>query len=605
MKHIFLVLFVCVAFRQQSDAQIDSLKNLLQLHPQEDSTRVDALVTLSKAIVPNAPDEAKRYANEGLHISRKIGWQQGIARSLRMLGYCSYITADFLNAVDFNLQALQAVASLNDKKLEGSIFNNMGLVYSELSEFDKALQYYDKYLAVTREQKTPREQAIALMNIGLVHFKNNNQPMALDYYQQSLTIAEPNEYQQVIAYVLSNTGATLNKKGDYKEALASFQKSIAVAGKIGDARIMLQSLGGVGESYFHLMQYDKAETYTKRALQMAREIPLLEYEKEMNQGLSEIYTKQQNFAKAFETYKTFVLIRDSILNDTKRQELRRLEMQYEFQKKEAMLKVEHETQQALAASEIRRQNVVRNSVMGGAAVLLLAAAFSFMFYKKRRDADERTREAEFSAKVSDTEMKALRSQMNPHFIFNSLNSIGDYISKNDIKSADYYLAKFAKLMRLILEHSERKEVSLADDLQSLELYLQLESLRLNNKFKYEIIVDDAIDKESTMVPPLLLQPFVENSIWHGIAPKAGEGTIRVRIVKEDGMINCIVEDDGVGRKQAASVSSPAERQSLGMKITNARIEILNAMKQTKGKVLFSDLPEGMRVEVTLPLVLQF
>ena len=218
-------------------------------------------------------------------------------------------------------------------------------------------------------------------------------------------------------------------------------------------------------------------------------------------------------------------------------------------------------------------------------------------------------EAEFKTEVADTQMKALRAQMNPHFIFNSLNSISDYIAKNNVQEADKYLSKFAKLMRMILENSEQKEVLLTDDLKALELYMQLEALRMNNKFSYEIKVDEDINKENILVPPLILQPFVENSIWHGIAKKEGQGKILIHIKKEGAdMINCIVEDDGIGRKQSANIKMAVpqqEKSSLGVKITQSRIDILNKIKNSKAAVELSDLAQGLRVEVKLPLATDF
>jgi len=283
-------------------------------------------------------------------------------------------------------------------------------------------------------------------------------------------------------------------------------------------------------------------------------------------------------------------------------------MQYEFDKKETLLKADLDKKEALANAEIKRQLIIKNSAMGGASVLLLAGAIIFVLYKRRRDAEEQKKESDFKAEVSETEMKALRSQMNPHFIFNSLNSIGDYISRNDNKAADNYLSKFAKVMRMILENSEQKEVSLADDLKALELYMQLESLRMNNKFTYEIQVDEAIDKEATLIPPLLLQPFVENSIWHGISKKQGTGKIVIIIKKEGDMINCIVEDDGIGRNQSSQQNSESmapEKKSLGMKITKSRIDIINKLKKSKAGVQLFDLPQGTKVELRLPLELNF
>jgi len=165
-------------------------------------------------------------------------------------------------------------------------------------------------------------------------------------------------------------------------------------------------------------------------------------------------------------------------------------------------------------------------------------------------------------------------------------------------AADNYLAKFAKVMRIILENSEKKEVSLYDDLKGLELYMQLEALRLNNKFTYEIHVAENIDQENTLIPPLILQPFVENSIWHGLSQKTGMGKILIKIKRQDEMLNCVVEDDGLGRNQ--TTNSVTTNKSLGMKITKARIDIINKIKNSTAAIELKDLAEGMRVELRLP-----
>jgi LytS/YehU family sensor histidine kinase len=162
-------------------------------------------------------------------------------------------------------------------------------------------------------------------------------------------------------------------------------------------------------------------------------------------------------------------------------------------------------------------------------------------------------------------------------------------------------------MRLILENSRYQEVPLEKDLKALELYIQLESLRMNNSFTYSIHVDKSVDPEVTLIPPLILQPFVENAIWHGLQHKKGNGMIRIEIIKIDNMISCIVEDNGIGRSKALEIK-PAKKsqgESLGIKITDARIEIINRLKKTSATVKLADLNEGVRVEVMLPLELSF
>lgn len=326
-------------------------------------------------------------------------------------------------------------------------------------------------------------------------------------------------------------------------------------------------------------------------------------------GLAEVWkmrstldSAQNNFKDAFLSFKKYSVLKDSLFNDEKAQEVATLEMSYAFSKKEDSIRSENEQIALAASSEIKRQSTIRNTTIIAGIALITAGLVSFIFYKRKRDAVQKQQVAEFKTDVMETEMKALRSQMNPHFIFNSLNSISDYISKNNIPEADRYLSKFAKLMRLILENSEQKEVLLEDDLKALELYMQLEALRLNHKFDFTIDVDASIDASSTLVPPLMLQPFVENSIWHGIAKKEGKGQINIAVKKfENDMINCIVEDNGVGRLAGRSENDD-QKKSLGMKITQSRIDVLNKLNNARASIELSDLAQGLKVEVKLPYI---
>src|SRR5690606_11403406 len=216
--------------------------------------------------------------------------------------------------------------------------------------------------------------------------------------------------------------------------------------------------------------------------------------------------------------------------------------------------------------------------------------------------EQMQQESEFLIQVAEVEMKALRAQLNPHFIFNSLNSISNFIVKNDLHAADYYLAKFAKLMRLILENTAQKEIPLADDLQLLTLYMELESARMDGGFAYDIQVEPTIDCENTLVPPLMLQPFVENSIWHGFANLNREGKVLIRVVKERDQLHFVVEDNGVGRKPMPLVELNG-KTSMGVRITQERLEIIKRTKKHDTNMALVDLPQGLRVELTLPLTM--
>lgn len=249
-------------------------------------------------------------------------------------------------------------------------------------------------------------------------------------------------------------------------------------------------------------------------------------------------------------------------------------------------------------------------------VLLVLTVLSFSWWAyKRRIAQVKNREyvrSEFEKKLANVEMSALRAQMNPHFLFNSLNSIDSYIIRNESKKASEYLNNFARLIRLILQNSRSNYISLRDELETLELYLQMETLRFKGKFEYELAVPEALDTSAIDIPPMLIQPYVENAIWHGLMHQKdpGGGKVKVSIQEKEGMLLCIVEDNGIGRKKAMELKakkSGIARRSMGMVITQDRMEIINKLYDTQTAVQVTDLEDdkgnaaGTRVVLTIPV----
>lgn len=215
---------------------------------------------------------------------------------------------------------------------------------------------------------------------------------------------------------------------------------------------------------------------------------------------------------------------------------------------------------------------------------------------------------ELSYRMDNYKQQALRQQMNPHFIFNTLNSIQYFILEEDSLASHNYLTKFAKLMRLTLDNSQEPFVSLEEELEALEIYLELENLRFDNRFTYTIKVSQEVNEYKVKIPTLLIQPFVENSIWHGIMHKKGKGSLLIEVTREGEVIKCIVEDDGVGRERAMEIqkSKKGEKSSLGSKITNERLKVLSSLYNKNIEVKYVDLKDkqglaiGTRVEITMP-----
>ncbi len=215
-------------------------------------------------------------------------------------------------------------------------------------------------------------------------------------------------------------------------------------------------------------------------------------------------------------------------------------------------------------------------------------------------------------RATELEMKALRAQMNPHFIFNSLNSINNFILRNEKEQASEYLVKFSKLIRLILENSRSNVISLEKELNALTLYIELESLRFEHTFTYEILYADDLDTLSIKVPPLILQPYVENAIHHGMMPKNAPGHLTVDILENNDLLLVTIRDNGIGRAEAAKVRAHGRplQQSLGMAVTSERIKTMTGGgNNSRSTVEIRDLvdpngnPAGTEVHLKLELIL--
>ena len=248
-------------------------------------------------------------------------------------------------------------------------------------------------------------------------------------------------------------------------------------------------------------------------------------------------------------------------------------------------------------------------------LVFIGAVFLFFKLRENRIKKEQARQTAINKQIAEIRMIALRSQMNPHFIFNSLNSIQHFITTHEKEEALRYLSKFSKLIRKILENSRQNTVSVSNELELLQLYIQLEQLRFNNKFDYHIAVDEKIDVENTEIPPLLIQPYIENAIQHGLINKNSKGDLWLTLERNNGLLVCKIEDNGIGRDKAQQIEQKKiERHvALGIKVTNERISTLSALLDYKIEVVIEDLylPQqnaevvlqdvGTRVTISIPV----
>jgi ligand-binding sensor domain-containing protein/two-component sensor histidine kinase len=224
--------------------------------------------------------------------------------------------------------------------------------------------------------------------------------------------------------------------------------------------------------------------------------------------------------------------------------------------------------------------------------------------------DREKKNSEIREKMTELRMQALRAKMNPHFIFNTINSIQYFLTSNEKRTALEYLSKFARLMRLTLEFSDKTSISISEELESLRLYLDLEKLRFENKFDYEIDVDPHIDTLRIMIPNMLIQPYVENAVKHGIQNKMDTGMVKISLKKGENEIYYVIEDNGIGIRKSLELKQHEDimQKSSGMEITRNRINMLNLDQKENERLEITDLSEenaektGTKVEITIPII---
>jgi len=243
-------------------------------------------------------------------------------------------------------------------------------------------------------------------------------------------------------------------------------------------------------------------------------------------------------------------------------------------------------------------------------ITLVIVGFAVLvhLYRTRQIKKREELKSSYNKKISELEVKALRTQMNPHFLFNSLNSIRYYILKEDNKNASEYITKFSRLLRLILKNSRQNQISLKDELHALEIYIDFEQMRFNKKFEYTLEVDSSINQEKIQVQPLTIQPFVENAIWHGLMPKEGNGVLIIKIDKDNGTLKIIVEDNGIGRQKASEIKKEelTDTKSYGLQITEERMKLMSNIRGKQSEFKITDLydkkkPAGTKVIITFEI----
>ncbi|BFP40916.1 hypothetical protein FGF1_17610 [Flavobacteriaceae bacterium GF1] len=548
--------------------------------------------------------KAAALHQNALDVATEVDNKEFIVFSLNMLGVVYRRTDAIKTALDYNQRALEVAESIADpsyhiKRNINVSLNSLGNLYQTLGQYDLAISQFERALELEGQLGNKLGLAINNQNIGDCLEHKGNLGEALKRYQKSLALNEEikNTYGKVIC---KNAIAQIYlKQGLPHKALELLEQLAEPISKIKDKFIWSSILSNTGWANMEISNYETAERKMKDALKMAAENTMPSQVIYAQRLLSQLEAKRGDYKKALDYYKEAEKFDNELKDDRNLRYINDLILRYETEKRDNQIS-NLANENELVKLRLRRN---QTTILVSTLVVGLVGTILFIMYRQYQ--------SNYEKRVMGLEQNMLRSQMNPHFLFNSLNSIKLYIINNDKKNAVHYLNKFSKLVRRILDGSSLKETTLAEELETVELYLNIENIRFSEGITYSINVEDGIDTETTKIPSLVLQPFLENAIWHGLSAKEGEKNLWLNISRKDDVHMLIsIIDNGVGRATSEKIKENRvlKRKSVGIDITKERLANFAKDYQYGFDVEIIDLyddegnPKGTKVVLEIPTI---
>ena len=570
--------------------------------------------------------EAINYFSEGVKTSFKNN-----NKNLRLACYhfmtdCYMSLGKYDEALKISLSAIEIVnqMSLSGEQDNGGSLEHFsmktGHAYASLHNYTEALNWYEKVL---KKHKIVSEDQI-LLSMASVQMEMKNYNEALKNYLRALQILtspkrineKPDtEFNGLLGGLYKEIGNLYYKIGTikqdstsihlYKEAINYLEKSLLLlekgaGGKEGlmSAYLLLKQACEATNDYQNALHYSNLYTSIKDSI-FSKETYLkfadmqVKYETEKAAAVLKIEQEKEKVRNA------------EILADQKLQGEKNLYDQKLAQQNE-LAEAKSTADKLMAEEKGRQEKIVakkqqaNNLLLTGLVIIIIISLFSILLFRQQQQKKRAIEKAEANQKMTALELQSLRAQLNPHFMFNSLNSIQALILKEENEKSQSYLSRFAKLLRILLENADNPFIPLTKEIDFLKLYLSLETLRVPD-LQYSIFTDPAVNSEHILIPNMILQPYVENAIWHGLSYKDGDKQLQIRISKTDGLVKYEIEDNGVGRKKAEEMKSLFRKQteSKGMELLSKRFKLLSVVYNSKIQTSITDVIKENKLAGTL------
>ncbi len=530
-------------------------------------------------------EKAAALHRKGLEIALKSDNLEFRVLSLNMLGVVYRRSDAIKTALDYSQEALELAETVENPSdgLKRSInvsLNGIGNIYQVLEQYDLAIEQFKKSLKLEEALGNKLGLAINYQNIGECLEANGQLEEALQNYRISLAYNEEIESDKGKVICKNSIAQIYIKQNKLEEALEILEPALMSAEILGDKFIIAPVQINLGRAQMELNQYKEAEKNLNEGLQIAKKHNLPSYVSMAYGFLSDLAQRKEEYKNALEYYQKAKTFNEEVNSDRNLRYVNDMIIRYDSEKKNNQIAVLAKENEIVKLRLRRNQNTI---IVVGLALCLLGFIL-YILYRQNQLHNEK--------KMLTLEQTMLRSQMNPHFLFNSLNSIKLYIINNEQKNAVHYLNKFSKLVRKILEASSLREISLAEELETVELYMNIENIRFSNEIDFKISVEEGIEVHNVKIPSLILQPFLENALWHGLSSKEGEKKIELHVFRgKNGFIKISITDNGIGREVAERIkeNKVLKRKSIGIDITKERLANFSKDYQNSFNVEILDL----------------
>ncbi len=530
--------------------------------------------------------QSETYYSMALEKSRQQQNQKG--ELLALIGWAGILErkGEYSKSLEELLKANALAHQLKDSIQAGRINASIAHIYFNYEEFEEAITFLNKAKHIYQASNNLKNLAALHNNIALVQKMSGQLDSAKQNFLEAIELGKilNNEVGNLQTY--NNIALMYLTENELDTCEFYLLKSLDLAKKL-EVESMF-TYYNLARLYLEKQDFLKGERNALISLKMSEQDNMNVEIIKNKMLLAGIYAAQGNYQSAYQHQKELDSIKNKLFESDISSEVELIENKYQLQQKEMRL------------MEMDKEYQERKYVgIGVLAFLLFGIAFGFLYYRQNSLKNKKERLL--------LEQRLLRSQMNPHFIFNALSVIQGFIFKNNPKDAGRYLAKFSMLIRMILENSRKEYIPLDQEITALEYYLELQQLRFRDKFDFKIQIDEGIFPEQIVIAPMLTQPFIENAIEHGIQHKEGKGMLRMNFEMKKDVLLFTLEDDGVGRTFASTVQTKKRKhQSLSTQITKERLLLYQQKKNRSFRLAISDRMNrqaaiiGTKVSIQIP-----